>query len=90
MQFHHPHGFRQQVVDALLAEMPEIWDDLMAAGAEPVTLPEQPGQVIGCAAGVLSSNGSCAQPPRRSLVSGCAPVTSMTFAANKDTPSVSG
>jgi 2-polyprenyl-6-methoxyphenol hydroxylase-like FAD-dependent oxidoreductase len=47
MQFHHPHGFRQQVVDALLAEMPEIWDDLMAVGAEPVTLPEQPGQVIG-------------------------------------------
>jgi flavin-dependent dehydrogenase len=47
MQFHHPHGFRQQVVDALLDEMPEVWDDLMAAGAEPITLPDQPGQVVG-------------------------------------------
>lgn len=47
MQFHHPHGFRQQVVDALLAEIPEVWDDLMAAGAEPVTLPDNPGRVIG-------------------------------------------
>ena len=24
MQFHHPHGFRQQVVEALLAEMPDV------------------------------------------------------------------
>ncbi len=24
MQFHHPHGFRGQVVDALIAEMPEV------------------------------------------------------------------
>ena len=47
MQFHHPHGFREQVIDALLAEMPEVWDRLTAAGAEPVTLPEQPGRVIG-------------------------------------------
>ena len=47
MQFHHPHGFRAQVVDALLAEMPEVWDDLMAAGAESVMLPEQPGRVVG-------------------------------------------
>lgn len=47
MQFHHPHGFRQQVVDALLAEMPEVLDDLLAAGAEPVTLPERPGVVVG-------------------------------------------
>ncbi len=44
MQFHHPHGFRQQVVDALLAEMPKVWDDLIAAGAQPATLPDQPGQ----------------------------------------------
>src|SRR5947209_1436136 len=47
MQFHHPHGFRQQVVEALLAEMPEVVDDLIAAGAEPVTLPDLPGQVVG-------------------------------------------
>ena len=47
MQFHHPHGFRQQVVEAVLAEMAEVWDDLMAAGAEPTTLPEQPDVVAG-------------------------------------------
>jgi 2-polyprenyl-6-methoxyphenol hydroxylase-like FAD-dependent oxidoreductase len=47
MQFHHPHGFRQQVVEALLAEIPEVWDDLIAAGAEPTTLPDQPERVIG-------------------------------------------
>src|SRR5690349_7672199 len=47
MQFHHPHGFRQQVVNAVLAEMPEVWDDLMAAGAEPVTVPDQPGRIVG-------------------------------------------
>lgn len=47
MQFHHPHGFRQQVVEALLAEMPEVWDDLIAAGAAPTTLPDQPERVVG-------------------------------------------
>lgn len=47
MQFHHPHGFRQQVVEALLAEMPEVWDDLITAGAQPATLPGQPERVIG-------------------------------------------
>ncbi len=44
MQFHHPHFFRQQVADALLAEMPEVWHGLLAAGADPATLPGQPGQ----------------------------------------------
>jgi flavin-dependent dehydrogenase len=43
MQFHHPHHFRQQVADALLAEMPEVWAGLLAAGAEPATVPGQPG-----------------------------------------------
>lgn len=47
MQFHHPHGFRQQVVEALLAEMPEVWNDLITAGAEPATPPDQPERVIG-------------------------------------------
>lgn len=47
MQFHHPHGFRQQVVDALLAEMPDVFDDLMAAGAEPIMLTERPEVVAG-------------------------------------------
>jgi len=32
MQFHHPHFFRQQVGEALLAEMPEVWQGLLAAG----------------------------------------------------------
>jgi NAD(P)-dependent dehydrogenase (short-subunit alcohol dehydrogenase family) len=32
MQFHHPHGFRGQVVDALLAEMPEVLDAAVAGG----------------------------------------------------------
>ena len=30
MQFHHPHGFRKQVCDALLAEMPDVFDALLA------------------------------------------------------------
>lgn len=47
MQFHHPHGFRGQVVDALLAEMPEVLDALVAAGAVPATIPERPGRIIG-------------------------------------------
>ena len=39
MQFHHPHAFRAQVVEARQAELPEVWDDLLAAGAEPVAGP---------------------------------------------------
>ena len=49
MQFHHPHFFRQQVADALLAEMPEVWDGLLAAGAVPAVLPGQPGVPAGTA-----------------------------------------
>jgi 2-polyprenyl-6-methoxyphenol hydroxylase-like FAD-dependent oxidoreductase len=47
MQFHHPHFFRQQVADALLAEMPEVWAGLLAAGAVPAVLPGQPGVPAG-------------------------------------------
>jgi hypothetical protein len=47
MQFHHPHGFRQQVVDALIAEMPEVWTDLLEAGAVPSTAPEQGDRIVG-------------------------------------------
>ena len=47
MQFHHPHFFRQQVADALQAEMPEVWDGLLAAGAVPAVLPGQPGVPAG-------------------------------------------
>ena len=42
MQFHHPHAFRAQVVEALHAELPEVWDDLLAAGAQPITVPAGP------------------------------------------------
>ena len=47
MQFHHPHFFRQQVADALLAEMPEVWAGLLAAGAVPAVLPGHPGVPAG-------------------------------------------
>jgi 2-polyprenyl-6-methoxyphenol hydroxylase-like FAD-dependent oxidoreductase len=47
MQFHHPHFFRQQVADALMAEMPWVWDGLLAAGAVPAVLPGQPGVPAG-------------------------------------------
>jgi len=40
MQFHHAHTFRRQVVDALQAEMPDVLDDLTAAGATVATLPD--------------------------------------------------
>ncbi len=47
MQFHHPHIFRQQVAEALQAEMPEVWDGLLAAGAVPAVLPGQPSVPAG-------------------------------------------
>ena len=47
MQFHHPHAFRLQVLAALQAEMPEVVDGLLAAGAVPIPLPEQPGRLLG-------------------------------------------
>jgi 2-polyprenyl-6-methoxyphenol hydroxylase-like FAD-dependent oxidoreductase len=45
MQFHHPHAFRQQVCSALLAETPEVWSDLLSAGAEPVPIPGASNEV---------------------------------------------
>jgi 2-polyprenyl-6-methoxyphenol hydroxylase-like FAD-dependent oxidoreductase len=47
MQFHHPHAFRSQVADALRAEAPDVLDALLAAGAEPAVLPDQPERVLG-------------------------------------------
>jgi 2-polyprenyl-6-methoxyphenol hydroxylase-like FAD-dependent oxidoreductase len=46
MQFDHPHAFRTQVCDALLAEVPEVFDALLAAGAEIGTVAELPGVMI--------------------------------------------
>jgi 2-polyprenyl-6-methoxyphenol hydroxylase-like FAD-dependent oxidoreductase len=50
MQFHHPHGLRQQIVNCLRAEVPEVNDALLAAGAEVTVLRAQdgrPARVIG-------------------------------------------
>ncbi len=47
MQFHHPHGFRGQVVQALQDEMPEVLDALLAAGAVPSVSPELPDRILG-------------------------------------------
>ena len=50
MQFHHPHGLRQQVVQALAAEMPDVQDRLIAAGAELAITPAgngRPEMVVG-------------------------------------------
>ena len=47
MQFHHPHAFRMQVVEALRAEAPEVLDGLFAAGAEPAVAPDMPERTLG-------------------------------------------
>ena len=39
MQFHHPHAYRLQVIEALQTEIPQAWDALLAAGATPVYPP---------------------------------------------------
>ena len=39
MQFEHPHGFRPQVRDLLLAEWPEAWQAWLDLGAVPIDLP---------------------------------------------------
>ncbi|WP_250030981.1 FAD-dependent oxidoreductase [Paractinoplanes maris] len=44
MQFHHPHGFRPQIGEALDAEMPEMLDALTAAGVEQIRFPGADGQ----------------------------------------------
>lgn len=47
MQFHHPHGFRPQVGEALAAELPDVLDALVAAGAEPIVPPGSRGGGLG-------------------------------------------
>lgn len=46
MQFHHAHGFRRQIVEALQAEIPGAYDAWRAAGAEPITLTMPDGQEV--------------------------------------------
>jgi 2-polyprenyl-6-methoxyphenol hydroxylase-like FAD-dependent oxidoreductase len=41
MQFHHPHGLRQQVITCLEAELPPVKDALLAAGAVVTVLPAE-------------------------------------------------
>jgi 2-polyprenyl-6-methoxyphenol hydroxylase-like FAD-dependent oxidoreductase len=40
MQFHHAHTFRRQVVEVLQDEMPDVLDELTAAGATVATSPD--------------------------------------------------
>jgi 2-polyprenyl-6-methoxyphenol hydroxylase-like FAD-dependent oxidoreductase len=46
MQFHHAHGFRPQVGEALCAELPEAYDGWVAAGAEPITFALPDGRTM--------------------------------------------
>jgi len=47
MQFLHPHGYRAAVRHALLAELPDVYDALLAAGAEVRPMPGLPEAVFG-------------------------------------------
>ncbi len=47
MQFSHPHFFRPQVRSALMAEMPDVWDALLAAGGLPAHPDGAPAEMTG-------------------------------------------
>ncbi|RNL80262.1 FAD-dependent oxidoreductase [Nocardioides marmorisolisilvae] len=54
MQFEHAHGWRPQVVEALRAEMPDVLDALLDAGARLEQLPGMPGiEALACRRPVL-------------------------------------
>lgn len=54
MQFEHAHGWRPQVVEALRAEMPDVLDALLRAGARLEQLPGIPGvEALACRRPVL-------------------------------------
>ncbi|MBU2670367.1 FAD-dependent oxidoreductase [Actinoplanes bogorensis] len=48
MQFHHPHGFRPQIAEALSAEMPEMLTALGDAGAGQIVFPGSPFPALRC------------------------------------------
>jgi 2-polyprenyl-6-methoxyphenol hydroxylase-like FAD-dependent oxidoreductase len=49
MQFEHAHGWRPQVIEALRAEMPDVLDALLDAGARLEQLPGMPGiEALAC------------------------------------------
>src|SRR4051794_12607790 len=47
MQFQHPHGFRSTVRHAVRAELPDVYDALLAAGAEVRPIPGLPEPMAG-------------------------------------------
>lgn len=49
MQFQHPHFYRAAVRLALLAELPDVWDAILAAGGEPRLMPGLPEVMTGLA-----------------------------------------
>ena len=72
MQFHHAHTFRGQVVEALRAEMPDVLDDLVNAGATIATTAEN-GRRRCCADGDVRAH---AVAPRGGTAGSHAPVWS--------------
>jgi 2-polyprenyl-6-methoxyphenol hydroxylase-like FAD-dependent oxidoreductase len=48
MQFDHAHTFRRQVIDVLQAEVPDVLDDLVAAGASIATTAESEPVALLC------------------------------------------
>ncbi|AGZ44828.1 FAD-dependent oxidoreductase [Actinoplanes friuliensis] len=57
MQFHHPHGLRRQIITVLDAEMPDVRQGLLSAGAELTILPaegQRPRTVIGMQCGRMT------------------------------------
>ncbi len=46
MQFHHAHAVRLQGVDAVRTDLPDAYDRMPCAGAEPVTMPVPGGRVV--------------------------------------------
>ena len=67
MQFHQAHTFRRQVVEVLQDEMPDVLDELTAAGATVATSPTT--GPLPCCAGEWSSSGCSAAQLRHSRAS---------------------
>lgn len=67
MQFEHAHGWRPQVVEALRAEMPDVLDALLRAGARLEPLPGMPQiEAMACRRPVLERVlRACAQDQER-------------------------
>lgn len=74
MQFRHPHFFRPIVRNALLAELPDGWDAIVAAGGLPVRMEGAPEAMTGLQARrstVETALWACAaREPRLTLRSG--------------------